>query len=301
MKFYIYANSYNDNSGGSIVLHRLCHIINKHTNHNAYLVKMDPLAYGAFSLKKILSKIKWELKNKKAYKINDVWDTPVWNSEDFPDDCIVIYPEIINGNPLKINNVVRWFLHQPGFHTKYIKYGKGELYYKFNSAIDDFTLKDSKLSSHELKVIYYPIDVYNDVSQTSITRDIECSYLIRKGKNKKFVHSRNAVQIDGLSHHETASILKRTKIFISYDDYTAYSIFAIMCGCKSYVVPSEDKSLISWYPNESDRFGISYGFSAEQEIWAEKTKHKVLEHINQEHQKSILNVKICTEEMIDFF
>lgn len=46
MNIYIYASSYDENSGGSVVLHRLCHIINKHSSHSAYLVKLDPFHYG---------------------------------------------------------------------------------------------------------------------------------------------------------------------------------------------------------------------------------------------------------------
>lgn len=300
MIFLIYANSYNENSGGSIVLHRLCHLINSVTDNEAYIVRMDPFSHGSISLRKIYSKFKWELATKKRFKTHQDWHTPIWTKKKFPDDAIVIYPEIVNGNPLGINNVVRWLLHQPGFHTNKVKYCSGELYYKFNSAIEDFENLGSKTSNLELKVIYYPIDIYNNKDNVKY-RDIDCSYLIRKGIDKKIIHDLDAVKIDGLSHKEIAHIFKRSNKFISYDDYTAYSIFATLCGCKSYVVPSENKSLESWYPNENDRYGISYGFSTEQEIWANDTKDKVMMHIENEHIKSSENVKLCIKEMIDYF
>lgn len=37
VNFIIYAPSYNENSGGCVVLHRLVHLINEHTDHQAFL------------------------------------------------------------------------------------------------------------------------------------------------------------------------------------------------------------------------------------------------------------------------
>lgn len=294
MYVFICAPEYDENSGGAIVLHRLCHLFNITDDVQAYIVPHKPSFSEKVKLKAIAKNIKRRLSFKK-FRVNEKWNTPVWGGRRFPAESIVIYPEIVNGNPLNISNVVRWFLHQPGFHTGYVSYGKNELYVKFNSAIKDFIWEGSKLAKTELKVIYYPVDIYN--TNCKKDRDIEYCYMLRKGTHKKRVHPQNAVNIDGLSHYETAAILKRARNFISYDDYTAYSIFAILCGCNSIVVPEENIDVEQWYPNESDRFGISYGFSHEQLIWAENTKHLVLEHIEKEHIKSFENVKSFVREL----
>lgn len=296
MKIFIYAPSYDENSGGAIVLHRLCHIINEHTDEESFIIKLDPTECVEFSVKKILSKFKWKIFNQHKFKINDKWNTPVWNERKLPKDSVIIYPEIVNGNPLGGDHVVRWLLHQPGYHTHFINYSENELYFKFNSAIEDFDSAGSKLSKNELKVIYYPIDIYN-MDNCELNRTIESCHLVRKGANKPPVHDDGSIAIDGLTHQEIADIFRRTKKFICYDDYTAYSIFAILCGCKSYVVPDIGKSIEEWYPNMTDRFGISYGFSDEQELWAEQTSHKVLEHIIREHNKSINNTIECIKEI----
>ena len=298
MNFFIYTHSYDENSGGNVVLHRLCHLINSLECHNAWLVKFDPSTCGKPSLRKKLSKIKWLLHSKAKFKVKEGWNTPVWNKNSFPADSVAIYPEVVNGNPLGINNVVRWLLHQPGFHYDMIDYAEGELYFKFNSAIDDFHYPGSKLSANELKVIYYPIDIYYD---RKAKRDIEYCYLVRKGKDKPVVHNNDAVPIDGLSHSETADIFARSKNFICYDDYTAYSIFAVLAGCASFVVPGDGRTISDWYPKEEDRFGIAYGFSEEQRLWAENTKAKVYEHVVKEHERSLKNVQICIEEISEFF
>lgn len=299
MNIFIYTNSYDANSGGSVVMHRLCHIINTYSEHDAFIVKLDPINYGKKTIRKYLSKVKWEFLNKYKFKTNANWATPVWNdNKKFPLDSVVIYPEIINGNPLKIKNVVRWLLHQPGFHTGIIEYGMQELYFKFNSAIKNFNNLGSHASTNELKVIYYPVDIYYD---KNCKRDIESCFLVRKGTNKPHVHSSDSINIDNLKHEQIAEIFRRSKKFICYDDYTAYSIFSVLCGCPSYVVPTHGQDINDWYPNEEDRYGLSFGFSENQIIWADETKHKVYEHIIAEHNKAIERVKVCLDEIEIYF
>ena len=210
----------------------------------------------------------------------------------------MIYPEVVKGNPLGIRHVVRWLLHQPGFHTSQIHYGKNELYFKFNSAINDFQRESCTLAQHEMKVIYYPIDTY---ANRGLSRDIDCCYMVRKGTDKPQMHPTDAVCLDGKSHTEIAAIFNRARQFICYDDYTAYSLFAVLSGCESIVVPGEDVSLEDWYPNISDRYGLAYGFSEDQRVWATQTKDKVFEHILNEHKKVECCVAQCLTEIADFF
>ncbi|BES82991.1 hypothetical protein PEC302107_09310 [Pectobacterium araliae] len=298
MIVFIYAPSYDENNGGAIVLHRLCHLLNQTQKCNAYLVKISTKKRKAAFLRDIFSKICPNKKDEK-YQTNKIWDTPVWHKYSMPKNSVVIYPEIINDNPLGIKNVVRWLLHQPGFHTNEINYSPNELYFKFNSAIDDFFYPGSRTSQNELKVIYYPIDLYN--SKNNEERDIPSCHMIRKGTNKKFIHDKNSIPLDGLTHKEIAKIFRRSEKFICYDDYTAYSIFAVLCGCESIVVPDDTTSIEQWYPNITDRYGIAYGLNDAQRQWAIETRHKVLEHIISEHSNCEKNVEICLREIKSYF
>ncbi len=299
---FIYAPSYDMNNGGTVVLHRLCHILNEIGGCESYLIKTSSHKHKRSFFRYFMKK-HFRFKNKNNYKTNINWNTPIWDKYNYPKDSVIIYPEIINGNPLGIKNVVRWFLHQPGFHTNEVSYSSGELYFKFNSAINDFYYPCSKTSSNEMKVIYYPIDIYNKKNDHSKThnRDIPSCHMIRKGTHKKHIHSEQSISLDGLEHEEIADIFIRSRKFFCYDDYTAYSIFAVLSGCESIVIPDEETSIDDWYPNIEDRYGIAYGLSDEQREWAFKTKHKVLEHIINEHKKSQRNVEICLEEIIQYF
>lgn len=302
MKYYIYAPSYNENSGGCLALHRLCHLINQVEGMEAFLVPRVPELLSITKKRDFLRDIKnviiWLKKGsflKSRFKINPLWETPVKLKSEINDfnDAVVIYPEVTHGNPLNAENVVRWFLHQPGYFTKTVCIGVNELHFKFNSAIKDFVHCLSYLSNQELKVIYYPLELYN---MDGAENDTGCCHLVRKGKNKDKCHPEDSIAIDGLSHQEISEIFKKSKRFICYDDYTAYSIFAVLCGCESIVVPGDGVTKEQWYPRPEDRYGIAYGFSEEELSSAKETRHKVLEHILNEHQKSVDNVIKFIEE-----
>ena len=120
-KFLIFAPSYDETNGGAIVLHKLCSILNElgyesylHPYYETYEIsKNNCVKYINKSLKSFL--FPW----RKRYKINPAFNTPVLKKTTKPlsDEWVAIYPEIVFGNPLHAKNVVRWFLHQPGFHS----------------------------------------------------------------------------------------------------------------------------------------------------------------------------------------
>tara|TARA_R110001606_G_scaffold395664_2_gene568560 strand:- start:193453 stop:194397 length:945 start_codon:yes stop_codon:yes gene_type:complete len=310
-KFLIYAPSYNENNGGSIVEHKLCSILNN-LGYEAYL---HPLYTRFFEINKntyhlsfrtlvgfIVSTIRKLYKDFRIYKnfkMNPAMNTQLFDQKNtnFGEDWVIIYPEIAFGNPLKAKNVVRWLLHQPGFHTGQVFYGQNELIFKFNSAIDDFDHVGCKTSDNELKVIHYPLEFY--YNDKSLERK-GTAYCLRKGKDKLIQHDlTDSVLIDGKSHKEVADIFRQVKTFVSYDTYTAYSIFAVLCGCESIVVPDEGVSEDEWYPNEQDRWGISYGFDNMEN--AKNTASLVLKHILSEEKKSINNVENFVSEVEDYF
>ncbi|GGW58857.1 WavQ [Alishewanella tabrizica] len=300
-KFLIFTPSYDEKSGGVVVLHKLCHVLNE-LGYSSYLF---PYAYtyeiNRFNFfKNVFNFLKWSVFTSiKGFKTNSNFKTPVYKgSIDNLDDFIVVYPEVVFGNPLRAKNVVRWLLHQPGFHEKRFYFSSGELIFKFNSAIKDFSFPGSCTSPNELKVIHYPLEYYN-LSNASKNRS-GYAYCIRKGKGKAFIKDHSGdILIDNLSHEEVSKIFKKVEFFVSYDTYTAYSIFAVLCGSKSIVIGDEGVSEVSWYPNQDDRHGLAYGF--EKIKWADDTKNLVLPHIQNEINKVSDSVNAFAKESIDYF
>ncbi|MGL5664810.1 MAG: hypothetical protein ACRDD9_01650 [Shewanella sp.] len=303
MKVLVYAQNFDGKNGGTVVLHRLVHLINTATKHEAFLVPNSlDLTVSKYSTLGIKQNIK-HAKKVRRYTTKSQWETPVLYSlkEIDMSRVIVVYPEITSGNPLNAENVVRWLLHQPGYFSGEVNYGEGELIFKFNSAIDDFSLPYSKTSTNELKVIYYPTDLYNEEGALPYQERTLTCHAIRKGKHKSKIHPEESIVIDFLNHEEIARLFKKAKRFISYDDYTAYSIFASLCGCESIVVPDSNKSIEQWYQNITDRYGIAYGFDETQLKWASDTKHLLKEHIDNEHRRSEQCVINFLDESLDYF
>lgn len=301
-KYIIVAPSYNENNGGVIVQHKLCSILNE-LGYECYLhplqkrfyeieknnFKLTIKAFFGF-IRRVLVSLYKERNDYKNFKINLAFNTPVLKDPGvvFDDDWVVIYPEVTFGNPLKAKNVVRWLLHNPGFHTGKIFYGQGDILVKFNSAISDFEFTGISTLKDELKVIHYPLEYYNLNNLPKVREGT--AYCLRKGEDKKIQHDlMDSILIDGKSHAEIAEIFKRVKTFISYDVYTAYSPFAVLCGCNSVVIGNDGISKEQWYPNPKDRYGLSYGFNELDE--AKRTAHLVKKHVSEEEKKSMDNVK----------
>ncbi len=303
MQIFVYSQNFDSKNGGVVVLHRLVHLINTATEHQAYLVPNSlELTKNKYSIAGIKQKLKHRKKVKK-YTTKSQWETPVINTLEGVDlsQAIVVYPEITSGNPLDAPNVVRWLLHQPAHFSGEINYGENELIFKFNSAIKDFELPNSETSKQELKVIYYPTDLYNEEGTLPYEQRTLTCHAIRKGKHKPKIHPEDSIIIDSLSHEEVAAVFKKAKRFISYDDYTAYSIFANLCGCESIVVPDSNTTIEQWYPNMTDRYGIAYGFDEEQLKWAKDTQPLVKEHVENEHKRSEQCVKNFIKEAASYF
>jgi hypothetical protein len=79
--------------GGVVALHRLCDRLNA-SGCEAYI---EPLGEATGITR-------------------PGWNTPLWPYRDF-DDAVVIYPEIVTGNPFGARRIVRWLLNRPAWFT----------------------------------------------------------------------------------------------------------------------------------------------------------------------------------------
>lgn len=266
-KYIVYAPPYHEDSGGAIVLHRLCHLINE-CGGEAYLhphiPSFDLQHHNIAQIGPYVTMI-YQASDLANYRIHQGFKTPVLRpQENFipADDCIVVYPEIIFGNPLRARNVVRWLLHDPGQRTGQIYYGPGEIYYRYaDHCSRDFEFPGSEMADICLRIQYTPVDSYREQSGHPQSERTGTAYCMKKGKGRAIVHdTADSILIDGKSHRDISRIFKLVKRFISYDPHTCLSTLAAISGCESIVVPPDNMTKEQWMPNTEDRYGVAYGF-----------------------------------------
>jgi len=205
--------------------------------------------------------------------------------EDINDNSVVIYPEIIPGNPLNAKNVVRWILLELGIemplsHSN--SWGRNDLIYHWET--------------HE-KQLACPF--FNNIfTNKKLNKRTKTCYLIKKGrllhKNIRYMHPGNSVCIDDLSLQEIRNIFNESQYFYSYDPNSAYIIYAAVCGCIPIIhkidgVNEDDyfKSKMYNFDNNIYNKGIVYGNNPQ------KIKHildnKLYEN-NEEYYKELFSM-----------
>lgn len=308
LKFLIVTPKWDEKNGGVVVLHKLCDLLNR-AGRQAHLVPyidnqlIQPGKSASGVWKVLRSRLyRWY----RAFKTNPALQTPVFPGKPWLLDLseyIVIYPELVLGNPLRAPHVVRWFLHKPGFHNQgNIVLGQGELYFFYNQAFGPFHMTGSRTSEHELRIIHYPLEHYNLEGALPEAERLGTAYCLRKGDKKPQIHHpADAILIDPLTHAETAAVFKRVKRFVSYDSITAYSFFAALCGCESVVVPDEGVSFEAWQSNPADAHGIAYGFSDAEIQRAKNTAHLCIERVHEMNRHNQTNLQVALMEMDSFF
>ncbi len=274
-KFIFYAPHFDDNSGGSIAIYKLAHLLNEHGHvakiwhwtrlHQNEIRIINGKVMSEFFIPSGISRVDMEC----PYSVIEA--TP----EDI-NDSTVIYPEIIEGNPLGAQKVVRWLLNKPGMITGNTSFGFDDLIlYYSEHFLPNRMVPDDRF---RIKIIDFKKHIYKD---TYCGKREGVYYMVRKGGDvPQTYHPADAVQVDGMSHSELAKIFSTAKTFISYDLHTAYSIYASLCGCDSVVVPRPGVTKEQWKRggDQSEMYGTAYGFDDLE--FARETRSKMIDRIN---------------------
>lgn len=303
-------------SGGALVLHLLCHLLNqKEYNAKIFLsgvAKKQKEASASFWLRwfyvtgvYIIKKYIFKcfkgitvIQKSRRFKLysNESHNNPIKRTPFISKNTVVVYPEIISGNPLNADNVVRWLLHKPGYHTKEIFFGENDLFFAYQSIFNDKKLNPtSRLLT---------ISFINDTlcKQTNFEKRKGNCYIIRKGKNRDDLpKSFDGAIIDDMTEVEIAAIFNKCKYCISYDTMTFYSSFATICGCISIVVPMPGVTKEQWQPDEEKRYGIAYGLDEDEITHAINTQNLVHARINDQKMKNEQAIDYFINEVNSFF
>lgn len=261
-KIVTWSPGWDQNSGGCVALHKLVHDLNT-LGHEAYILTDNT---------------------------NPAYNTPTGHHIDLSrNDVIVVYPEIIVGNPCNAKNVVRWVLNTVGKIGGDCKsWGKYDMVYRYCQA---FTCDPSFQIIDNLTTIDMQVDFWTE--NLGLTKDRD-TYIIRKGHSK--VHDKHPQGSHNIDHfgnnHNLRQWLAASRVFVSYDAATYISVQAAMAGALSIVVPDDEKVTAEEWRQKFPQFayGIAYGFDEKEIGFALETRQKLVEHTRQMEIDSVKTV-----------
>lgn len=148
----------------------------------------------------------------------------------FQGDYVAIYPEIVNGNPLKGTTVVRYLLNEPGVMS-----GNGEPSpTEFDKS--DILFSFSKLFTPDFpeeRIMFLPvIDTHTFYDKKGLRTNN--AVFVGKGTDTR-QHPRDCWLIDrsvASNQKELADQLNECQTLYTYDPVSAMSEIARLCGCR---------------------------------------------------------------------
>ena len=271
-KFIIYTWPFDESAGGRIVCHLLCRRLNDIGEEAMVWEGERKTIVDPWRLRDWLGTLRSELRRLGRHFDTGPFNNPIAGHRDLR-GAIVVYPEILEGNLLGADAVVRWLLHRPGHFTGKAIYGPDDLIFFYQEAFNDPAINPDP--TNRLTLTWFN-DAYR---QTNFGERRGSAYLLRKGKGRPIVHDlTDSVCVDDMSHEERAAVFNRVERFYSYDLYCMFGIYAAMCGAVPIFVPEPGVSKREWTPDEQDWNGQAYG---EDDVpWAVATRGKLMERID---------------------
>ena len=199
---------------------------------------------------------------------------------------IVIYPEIVKGNPLMAKNVVRWLLYHYPYANDNSAFSKNDLFIAYRKIFNNLKLNPD---NNIVKVSYFNSSLYRQYNFSK--REGRC-YVIYKGRNRKDLPSKfdGPVYDINMSQEEIVEMFNSHKYCYFYDLQTFYSTIAAVCGCIPILVPEKGKTLSDYRTSDEPLLGCAFGDSPEQIKYAIDTRNELLKKLDFDTRNKV-NVK----------
>ncbi|HRQ59067.1 MAG TPA: glycosyltransferase [Azoarcus taiwanensis] len=239
--YYIVAPDYRESSAGAQVLHRLCHLLND-AGQEAYIVGGE--------------------------KFNPALRTPTL--DDFTASShrgkglipIAVYPEVVEGNPLKAAVCVRYMLNREGvIEGNPIGAGTNDLFYYYAKAFSPDTGEEHKY----LTLAPYDLDVFKEDPNRIKTKTL--LYLNRVPLSEvDFSKLPENVEVlsnlNPLSLPDLAEKLKSATALYSFE-LSGTCTLAMLCGCPVVALTLPGYEKIGWSEQTLQSFygGCGYALS----------------------------------------
>jgi len=216
MKFLIYAPPYRNSSAGVRVLHRLAEELTK-------------LGCNSFVF------TDWRETDKLKPHIGE---------------CVVVYPEVIRGNPMGAKNVVRYVLNTPGFMgLSDTTYADSELVFAYTKVLLPAAQSATAQRLDESRVMEISvIEPWLFKPRPEIEKIYDVAFWVGKGasiaqasmdKINEYLQGKKFVQITyqlPSTREGLALLFQSCREFLTTDDFTAMLAESKLCGCKTTIM-----------------------------------------------------------------
>jgi hypothetical protein len=219
---------YDPTSGGRMVLHRLVHELNTH-------------GAEAYTLTK---------------SVNTDWNTPYYGNlssygpfEDWQNDKnpIAIYAESTHVNIFNTKTIIAYILSNQ-VPSEFIKQSK--ITFIFSELFNNNNLSKNH-------ILFLPVIDTNFYTEGEENREFT-SYYIGKG-TQTFKINQSLEIPKTLSPFERRDILRKSKIFYSYDNITGMTEISRLCGCPTVIVPNGEFTKEQYAKHEMGWNGLGWG------------------------------------------
>lgn len=238
MKFIIYSPPLDYKIGGTVVLHQLA---------------KDLIEHG--------SQCQLYISDESHYE--NVFCNAFATKEGIDDRTVVIYPEVVEGNPLNAKHVIRWMLCDLGVHTSVNIYKS----WNSNDLVFHYSTFNSKYDIRAIEILYTTWMDPN-VKNKNFVKSGSC-YLFKKAssfhKQIQLIHPPDALLIDPFNNSEIIEVFQQKKFFYCYDPYSFYDVMAALCGCIPVIYPIKGVTKKEWlktrmaFSHKENISGIAYG------------------------------------------
>lgn len=222
MRFVVFAFPYLHASGGGKVLHRFCHELRRRGEDACVTT---------------------------PHTSPDL-ETPVWDGAMRADD-VVVYPEVVSGNPLGGTRVARWVLNRPGLIGGDRAYAPTERIWAYHRMFYPGVPR--------LMLPAVETDIYRDLG---LPRS-GAAFYVGKGSKTRDVSGVEITHAIRQDRHALAELLNRVEVVYSFDELTAMDDVARLCGASVIVIPQGTWSRETLA--ELDRAGV--GWDEPPEPW----------------------------------
>jgi len=265
--YYIVSPDYTDSSSGIIAMHLLCHALNL-MGEEAYMTQYT------FDWQQPLSAIRNTVLASHEVVTNDHLRTPVLKITDIEKhkstgrQPVAVYPEIISGNPLNMDSVVRYILNIPGLLGGDVVFGDNDILFYYR---DEFA--GSAKSFNKLHLPTCDLSLFN-LENTSETNRKGSYFFINRYRGHVPLQeiTKNSIEISFRYERtlkELSEIFKSAELLYCYEP-SALCFEALLCGCPVVFLPNE---LLKEIPSFEafGNTGVAWGSSSEQIEHAKQT------------------------------